>query len=37
MLDISGYEGFRDALASTRMSDAIGAVMGAQTVGALGN
>lgn len=37
VLDISGYEGFRDALASTRMSDAIGAVMGAQTVGALGN
>ena len=37
VLDISGYEGFRDALATTRMSDAIGAVMGAQTVGALGN
>ncbi len=37
VLDLSGYEGFRDALASTRMSDAIGAVMGAQTVGALGN
>ncbi|MCA0209877.1 MAG: hypothetical protein LCH74_12500 [Proteobacteria bacterium] len=37
VLDLSGYEGFRDALATTRMSDAIGAVMGAQTVGALGN
>jgi hypothetical protein len=37
VLDIGGYEGFRDALATTRMSDAIGAVMGAQTVGALGN
>ncbi|HEV7312583.1 hypothetical protein [Sphingopyxis sp.] len=37
VLDISGYEGFRDALATTRMSDAIGAVMGAQTVNALGN
>ncbi len=37
VLDISGYAGFRDALATTRMSDAIGAVMGAQTVGALGN
>src|SRR3546814_18451563 len=37
VLDISGYEGFRDALATTRLSDAIGAVMGAQTVGALGN
>lgn len=37
VLDISGYAAFADALASTRMSDAIGAVMGAQTVGALGN
>ena len=37
VLDISGYEGFRDVLATTRLSDAIGAVMGAQTVGALGN
>lgn len=37
VLDISGYDAFRDALASTRMSDAIGATMGAQTVGALGN
>src|SRR3546814_7580199 len=37
VLDISGYEGFRDALATTRLSDAIGAVMGAQTDGALGN
>lgn len=37
VLDISGYAPFRDALASTRMSDAIGAVMGAQTVNALGN
>jgi hypothetical protein len=37
VLDVSGYEGFRDALATTRMSDAIGAVMGAQTLGALGN
>lgn len=37
VLDLSGYEGFRDTLATTRMSDAIGAVMGAQTVGALGN
>lgn len=37
VLDISGYAAFVDALASTRMSDAIGAVMGAQTVGALGN
>ncbi|WP_447931664.1 hypothetical protein [Sphingopyxis fribergensis] len=37
VLDLSGYEGFRDALASTRISDAIGSVMGAQTVGALGN
>src|SRR3546814_7987384 len=26
VLDISGYEGFRDALATTRLSDAIGAV-----------
>lgn len=37
VLDISGYDGFRDALASTRLSDSIGAVMGSQTVGALGN
>ena len=37
VLDVSGYEGFRDALATTRMSDSIGAVMGAQTMGALGN
>lgn len=37
VLDISGYQGFRDVLSTTRMSDAIGAVMGAQTVGALGN
>ena len=37
VLDISGYEGFRDAPATTRLSDSIGGVMGAQTVGALGN
>jgi hypothetical protein len=37
VLDLSGYEGFRDTLATTRLSDAIGSVMGAQTVGALGN
>lgn len=37
VLDISGYAPFRDALAMTRMSDAIGSVMGAQTIGALGN
>lgn len=36
-LDVSGYQGFRDALATTRLSDVIGAAVGAGTVGALGN
>lgn len=36
-LDVSGYEGFRNALATTRLSDVIGAAVGASTVGALGN
>ncbi len=37
VLDISGYAAFADALASTRLSDAIGSTIGAQTIGALGN
>ena len=37
VLNVSGYEGFRDILSMTRMSDAIGSVMGAQTIGSLGN
>lgn len=36
-LDLSGYDGFRDAIASSRMRDAIGAAVGAGTIGALGN
>jgi len=36
-LDISGYEGFRDALAMTRISDALGSAVGAGTLGALSN
>lgn len=36
-LDISGYDGFRDALAMTRLSDAIGNAVGAGSLGALGN
>lgn len=36
-LDITGYDAFRDALSMTRLGDAIGSVMGSQTVGALGN
>lgn len=37
VLDISGYAAFRDALATTRLSEAIGSAVGAQTIGALGN
>jgi hypothetical protein len=36
-LDITGYDGFRDALAMTQLSDAIGAAVDAGTLGALGN
>jgi len=36
-LDLSGYDAFRDAMTASRMSDAIGAAVGAGTIGALGN
>lgn len=36
-LGISGYDGFRDALAMTNLSDALGAAVDAGTLGALGN
>ena len=36
-LDISGYDGFRDALTMTRISDAVGNAVGAGSLGALGN
>lgn len=34
-LDISGYDGFRDALAMTRISDAVGSAVSAGSLGAL--
>lgn len=36
-IDISGYDGFRDAVTMNRLSDAIGAAVAAGTLGALGN
>ena len=36
-LDISGYDGFRDALTMTRISDAVGNAVSAGSLGALGN
>lgn len=36
-LDVSNYDGFRSALAMTRLSEALGSAVGAGTLGSLGN